>query len=312
MQENKVTLAGGCFWCIEWAFRKEEGILSIKSGYTGGQTANPTYEEVCQGDTGHFEAVEILFNPRQITFLQILAIFWRHIDPLDAGGQFYDRGSQYQTAIFYHDAYQKLQAEESKREIQELFHEPIATQILPAQPFYPAEVYHQGYCYKKSLDFQRYNAGHRTRLNEIWQNRRIEGGSLNERLTPIQYYVTQEEGTEPPFQNAYWDNREEGIYVDLISGKPLFVSTDQYASGCGWPSFTRPIDDLELVEKEDWKLGVLRTEVRGKGSGAHLGHVFSDGPGPSGLRYCINSAALRFIPKEKMEEEGYGEFLYLF
>lgn len=310
MYANKATVAGGCFWCIEWAFREVHGIEAIQSGYTGGQVPNPTYEEVCQGNTGHYEAVELLFDPNRITFLQILDIFWRHIDPFDSGGQFADRGQQYQTAIFYHDAVQKKQAEESKASAQQLFSEPIATQILPANTFYPAEAFHQGYCYKRPDHFNQYNKGHEEKLRELWQDKLTIGSeNLKEYLTPLQYNVTQEEGTEPPFQNEYWNNHEMGIYVDIVSGIPLFISSDKFESGSGWPSFTCPIDRENLVEVDDWKLGVHRLELRGRVSDAHLGHVFPDGPEPTGLRYCINSAALRFIPRDKMEEEGYGEYL---
>lgn len=308
MFSETATLAGGCFWCIESAFLDVLGIVSTKSGYTGGPSPNPTYEQVCTGTTGHYEAVEVKFNPEEITYLQLLDIFWRHIDPFDPGGQFADRGSQYQTAIFYHNAWQKQLAEDSKRGIEEMFGKKVATQILPLQPFYPAEEYHQAYCTKRPAHYQAYASHHQPRLKELWEGKQ-NPANLKDKLTPLQYRVTQEEATEPPFQNAYWDNKKEGIYVDIVTGEPLFTSTDKYDSGCGWPSFTKPIKKESIEESSDYKLGVERTEVHTKKSGSHLGHVFPDGPGPAGLRYCINSASLRFIPKEKMAEEGYGEYL---
>ncbi|NGX61477.1 MAG: Peptide methionine sulfoxide reductase MsrA/MsrB [Chlamydiae bacterium] len=294
---ERAILAGGCFWCIEKAFLKIWGIEAVQVGYTGGRGENPTYEEVLSGKTGHFEAAEVTFNPEKITYLQVLDLFWRQIDPFDEAGQFYDKGSQYRAAIFYLDEVQKELAALSTSEVEELFGEKSTVQILPAAPFYPAGEYHQGYCKKEPLHYARYSQGRRPRLEELWEGKLLPMTNLKKRLTPLQYQVTQEEGTERGFHNAYWDNHEEGIYVDIVSGLPLFSSEDRYDSGTGWPSFTKPLHPEYLEEKTDTSLGTPRTEVHVKVSSTHLGHIFPDGPPPEGLRYCLNSAALRFLPK---------------
>ncbi|WP_405079642.1 peptide-methionine (S)-S-oxide reductase MsrA [Paenibacillus chitinolyticus] len=317
--ENKsselATFAGGCFWCMVKPFDEQPGILKVESGYTGGHLENPTYEQVCSDTTGHYEAVQITFDPAVFSYERLLQVFWQQIDPTDAGGQFNDRGQSYQTAIFYHSEEQKAAAEKSKSDLARSgrFDKPIATEILPAKPFYPAEEYHQGYYKKNPLRYKAYSvgSGRAAFLKNTWKDH-AKDQDLKKRLTPMQYEVTQNSGTEPPFRNEFWDHKEEGLYVDIVSGEPLFSSLDKFDSSCGWPSFTQPLQGEQVTEHVDLTHNMVRTEVRSKEADSHLGHVFEDGPGPNGLRYCINSAALRFVPKSKLEEEGYGDYLKLF
>ncbi|WP_282176096.1 peptide-methionine (R)-S-oxide reductase MsrB [Vibrio nereis] len=335
------TLAGGCFWCTESDLEKLPGVVDVVSGYSGGELENPTYKQVSSGKSGHIEVIEVKFDSEQVSYEQVLDQFFRHIDPTDDKGSFVDRGPQYRPAIFYHNSQQKQIAEQFMQEIDELgvFQAPLKTELIKFEKFWPAEDYHQDY-YKRNkirYNYYRYASGRDQYLDKIFGEDRNENPvtlrelidqnkttanaktytkpsdtKIKATLTDMQYYVTQEDGTERAFENEYWDNKREGIYVDIVSGEPLFSSTDKYKSGTGWPSFTKPISDKYIVTQTDFKLIYPRTEVRSKFADSHLGHVFKDGPKPTGLRYCMNSAAMRFVAKEDMKKEGYVDYLYLF
>lgn len=311
---KQIYFAGGCFWGVQKYFALIPGVVDTCAGYANGNTEKTTYEEVCRGKSGHAETVRVTINPEKITLRLLLEMFYDIIDPTSINRQGNDTGPQYRSGIFYTEQSDRPVIDASLEHLQKSYDRPLAVLAEPLRNFCPAEEYHQnyldknphGYCHISSEKFVRAEKAASLRYTQEAPGEQII------KLTPLQYEVTQNAATEPPFQNEYYDNFCEGIYVDIITGAPLFLSCDKFDSGCGWPSFTKPMSPSLVKESRDRSFGMERTEVQSKNSGAHLGHVFCDGPKEhGGLRYCINSAALRFIPKDQMALEGYSEFLPL-
>jgi len=314
---SEIYLAGGCFWGLEKYMKSVRGVLSTEAGYANGKYENPGYEEVCGGDTGHAETVKVEYDAGTVPLGFLLSLYFEAIDPTAVNRQGCDRGIQYRTGIYYTDPDDLPVIERAIEGLQKGYDRPIAVEVKPLINFSPAEEYHQDYLGKNPGGYCHIGPA----LFEKAASARVDPGKysaadrekLRETLTETQYEVTQHAATEPPFKNDFWNHREDGIYVDVTTGEPLFSSKDKFDSGCGWPSFTKPIDPLTVNEKKDFSYGMIRTEVKSRVGGAHLGHVFDDGPRESGgLRYCINSASLRFVPRENMEKEGYGYLLDIF
>ena len=309
---KEIYYAGGCFWGVEEYFSRVPGVLNTISGYANGNTKDPTYEDVCSGRTGFAETVHVVYDPAVVTLRILTQLFFKIIDPVSVDRQGNDRGTQYRTGIYYTDGKDRAQIRPIIAAVQKDHEKPLAVEFMALKSFYPAEDYHQdylrvhpgGYCH---IDFSSLNSLDVRTDKTVGIRKDIR--ELQGTLTKEQYEVTQNAATERPFSGQYWATREPGIYVDVVTGEPLFLSDDKYDSGCGWPSFTRPVHPGAITEHHDTSHGMTRVEIRSREGGSHLGHVFSDGPIESGgLRYCINSASLRFIPLSQMEAEGYGAY----
>ncbi|MEY8686405.1 peptide-methionine (R)-S-oxide reductase MsrB [Bacteroides sp. AN502(2024)] len=315
--QAEIYLAGGCFWGTEHFLKQIRGVESTQVGYANSNVAHPSYEQVCSGKTNAAETVKVVYDPKTVDLNLLLDLYFKTIDPTSLNRQGNDRGTQYRTGIYYVDTEDLPVIKQAIQLLSVQYKTPIVIEVNPLTNFYPAETYHQdyldknpgGYCHINPALFEVARKANPPKA-KVYQ--KPDDATLRKKLSAEQYAVTRKNATEPAFHNEYWNEYRPGIYVDITTGEPLFVSTDKFDSGCGWPSFSQPIQKDIITEKKDTSHGMIRTEVRSKTGDAHLGHVFTDGPkDKGGLRYCINSASLRFIPKEKMEEEGYGEYVPL-
>lgn len=301
-----IYLGGGCFWGMQSYFEGVQGVVGTSVGYANANRPNPRYEDV---DTDYAEVLRIDYDTVKCSLPFLLDLYFDVIDPTSLNKQGGDVGRQYRTGIYYVDKADAPVVTQALEQLAKRYKAPIVVENMPLINFYLAEEYHQNYLRKNPAGYCHIG---KDKIAKARQAKYVDRVALRERLTEMQYYVTQEKGTEPPFQNEYYNHFQKGIYVDIVDGTPLFISSDKFESGCGWPAFSAPIDSAVVNYYRDLSHGMDRVEVRSKSSGAHLGHVFEDGPIESGgERFCINSAALRFIPIERMEEEGYGRYIEL-
>ncbi len=313
---KEIYLAGGCFWGTEEYMRQIPGVLACEVGYAGGHTKNPTYKEVCQGNTGHAEVVQVQYDDDVLSLPFLLSLFYETIDPTSMNRQGGDTGEQYRTGVYYTNEAERLLIEDSLKELQKQYAKPVVVQVQAIHNYTKAELSHQQYLQKHPGGYCHINPSSFARAQKAQDPdarfHKKDDDTLSKQLTKTQFEVTRQNATEAPFQNEYNEHTQPGIYVDVTTGQALFVSQDKFQSGCGWPAFAKPIHNGLLQEIQDRSHGMFRTEVRSKLGDAHLGHVFEDGPANlGGLRYCINSASLRFVPKENMAEEGYAAYLPL-
>lgn len=307
-----IYLAGGCFWGTAHLMSLVPGVNSAIAGYANSLIPDPSYQMVCTGKTNAAETVKVEYDDSQVGLTDILQLYFKSIDPLSVNRQGNDIGSQYRTGVYYTDPADAEVIDAQLATLQRRHKRPLAVEFGPLQNFYPAEEYHQAYLVKNPGGYCHVNPELFKEARAMKAKSAHTKEELRNRLTPLQWEVTQNGATERPFVNEYDDEFRPGIYVDITDGTPLFVSSRKYNSGCGWPAFSKPISEDLITELPDYSYGRTRTEVRSAKSGAHLGHVFNDGPiDEGGLRYCINSAALRFIPKTDMEKEGYGKYIFL-
>lgn len=313
MNSKTIYLAGGCFWGLEAYFQRIPGVMDAVSGYANGRTDNPSYEDVVRRNTGHAETVRVTYDADRLSLADIMQYFLRVVDPTSLNQQGNDRGTQYRSGVYYTDAADAAIIQAALDAEQAKYSRPIVVENQPLRQFFEAEEYHQDYLVKNPdgychIDIRRADEplpGKAGFDASRWQ--KPDEATLRRQLSDEQYRITQQNGTEAAFSHAYDHLFADGIYVDVVSGEPLFSARDKYDSGCGWPSFTRPIQASAITEHEDLSYNMRRTEVRSRSADSHLGHVFPDGPAAQGgLRYCINGASLRFVPYEEMDAQGYG------